>query len=268
MNEAFIRTALQLGEEAVEKLNRSRVAVFGIGGVGGQRGVGAGDHLILAVVDGEEGIDQPVIFGGDDVFIGRARLALAQDVQRRAIMVRPLGQCQNTLGGADRFSVNGDRVGDLGDHGRIRPGGVVDIALPLQRVALGGRAHGIAVCVNDAHGDGGGGIADLGRRDADRDLIGFDHGGIRHLKRDRCRDVGTDKNRKCGQHHRCQHKRRDPFEFLHNIPPCFNHITSRVRFKGLYIKTSPNKIYYLNKFGPFWHPRRESNTRLILRRDL
>lgn len=35
MNEALIRTALQLGEEAVEKLNRSRVAVFGIGGVGG-----------------------------------------------------------------------------------------------------------------------------------------------------------------------------------------------------------------------------------------
>ena len=35
MNEAFTRTALQLGEEAVEKLSRSRVAVFGIGGVGG-----------------------------------------------------------------------------------------------------------------------------------------------------------------------------------------------------------------------------------------
>ena len=35
MNEAFSRTALQLGEEAVEKLSHARIAVFGIGGVGG-----------------------------------------------------------------------------------------------------------------------------------------------------------------------------------------------------------------------------------------
>lgn len=35
MNEAFSRTAIQLGEEAVQKLNHARVAVFGVGGVGG-----------------------------------------------------------------------------------------------------------------------------------------------------------------------------------------------------------------------------------------
>lgn len=35
MKEQFIRTAMLLGETAVEKLNNSRVAVFGIGGVGG-----------------------------------------------------------------------------------------------------------------------------------------------------------------------------------------------------------------------------------------
>lgn len=35
MQEAFSRTAIQLGEEAVCRLNHSRVAVFGIGGVGG-----------------------------------------------------------------------------------------------------------------------------------------------------------------------------------------------------------------------------------------
>lgn len=35
MDEAFSRTAIQLGEEAVERLNTARVAVFGIGGVGG-----------------------------------------------------------------------------------------------------------------------------------------------------------------------------------------------------------------------------------------
>ena len=35
MNEQFLRTAMLLGEEAVEKLRNARVAVFGIGGVGG-----------------------------------------------------------------------------------------------------------------------------------------------------------------------------------------------------------------------------------------
>ena len=35
MKEQFLRTAMLLGEEAVEKLQTARVAVFGIGGVGG-----------------------------------------------------------------------------------------------------------------------------------------------------------------------------------------------------------------------------------------
>ena len=35
MNEAFSRTAIQLGEDAVRRLADARVAVFGIGGVGG-----------------------------------------------------------------------------------------------------------------------------------------------------------------------------------------------------------------------------------------
>lgn len=35
MNEQFLRTAMLLGEEAIEKLQKARVAVFGIGGVGG-----------------------------------------------------------------------------------------------------------------------------------------------------------------------------------------------------------------------------------------
>lgn len=35
MDEAFSRTAIQLGENAVERLSHARVAVFGIGGVGG-----------------------------------------------------------------------------------------------------------------------------------------------------------------------------------------------------------------------------------------
>ena len=35
MQEEFTRTALLIGQEAVEKLEASRVAVFGVGGVGG-----------------------------------------------------------------------------------------------------------------------------------------------------------------------------------------------------------------------------------------
>ena len=35
MNEQFSRTAILLGEEAVKKLQKARVAVFGVGGVGG-----------------------------------------------------------------------------------------------------------------------------------------------------------------------------------------------------------------------------------------
>ena len=35
MENQWIRTELLLGEEAVERLKKSRVAVFGVGGVGG-----------------------------------------------------------------------------------------------------------------------------------------------------------------------------------------------------------------------------------------
>ena len=52
MKEEFLRTAMLLGEEAVHKLQRARVAVFGIGGVGGytlealaRAGVGALDLI-------------------------------------------------------------------------------------------------------------------------------------------------------------------------------------------------------------------------------
>ena len=52
MREEFFRTAMLLGEEAVEKLQRARVAVFGIGGVGGhavealaRAGIGAIDLI-------------------------------------------------------------------------------------------------------------------------------------------------------------------------------------------------------------------------------
>lgn len=57
MNEQFIRTAMLLGEDGVEKLQNKRVAVFGIGGVGGhaiealaRSGIGALDLIDNDVV--------------------------------------------------------------------------------------------------------------------------------------------------------------------------------------------------------------------------
>lgn len=55
MDEAFSRTGLMFGKEAMQKLARSRVAVFGVGGVGGytvealaRSGIGA-----LDIIDGD-----------------------------------------------------------------------------------------------------------------------------------------------------------------------------------------------------------------------
>ena len=42
VKEEFSRTARLLGEGAIERLQKSRVAVFGVGGVGGSGGVGSG----------------------------------------------------------------------------------------------------------------------------------------------------------------------------------------------------------------------------------
>ena len=58
MDGIFSRTEMLLGREAVEKLARSRVAVFGIGGVGGyvvealvRSGIGAIDVVDNDVID-------------------------------------------------------------------------------------------------------------------------------------------------------------------------------------------------------------------------
>ena len=56
MEEFYSRTAMLLGEEAIKKLSEARVAVFGIGGVGGyvvealvRAGVGA-----IELIDNDE----------------------------------------------------------------------------------------------------------------------------------------------------------------------------------------------------------------------
>lgn len=67
MNETFMRTELLLGEEAMERLSRARVAVFGVGGVGGyvaealaRSGIGALDLIDNDVV-AESNLNRQII---------------------------------------------------------------------------------------------------------------------------------------------------------------------------------------------------------------
>ena len=85
MNDQFARTAKLLGEESIETLKKSRVAVFGIGGVGGhcvealcRTGVGAIDLFDGDIVD-VTNINRQIIathstVGLDKVAVMRARL--------------------------------------------------------------------------------------------------------------------------------------------------------------------------------------------------
>ena len=73
MKEQFQRTAMLLGEEAIEKLNRAHVAVFGLGGVGGfcvealaRAGVGALD-LIDSDIVCESNLNRQIIATYDTI---------------------------------------------------------------------------------------------------------------------------------------------------------------------------------------------------------
>ena len=57
MDEVFSRTALLLGEDGIEKLQKARVAVFGLGGVGGS----AAEALVRAGVGAVELFDNDVV---------------------------------------------------------------------------------------------------------------------------------------------------------------------------------------------------------------
>lgn len=59
MKEIFSRSALLLGEEGIEKLNRSKVAIFGVGGVGG--------YVVEALA--RSGVGHFVLVDNDDVNI-------------------------------------------------------------------------------------------------------------------------------------------------------------------------------------------------------
>ena len=78
--EKFLRTEMLLGKEAVEKLNNARVAVFGIGGVGG--------YALEALV--RAGIGEIDIIDSDDVAISninRQILATASTVGQKKVDV-------------------------------------------------------------------------------------------------------------------------------------------------------------------------------------
>ena len=73
MEEQFVRTAMLLGEDGIERLNKKRVAVFGIGGVGGhvvealvRSGVGAIDLIDNDVVS-VSNINRQIIANHDTV---------------------------------------------------------------------------------------------------------------------------------------------------------------------------------------------------------
>ena len=90
MDERFVRTSLLLGEEAVEKLSRVRVAVFGIGGVGGhvcealaRSGVGALD-LFDGDVVAVSNINRQIVALGSTV--GRAK---AEVMKERILDINP-----------------------------------------------------------------------------------------------------------------------------------------------------------------------------------
>lgn len=80
MREEFSRTGLLLGEEAMEKLNKARVAVFGIGGVGG--------HTVEALV--RSGVGAIDIIDNDTVSvtnINRQLIATQSTVGRSKVQV-------------------------------------------------------------------------------------------------------------------------------------------------------------------------------------
>jgi len=93
MLEAFSRTALLLGEEAVERLSRARVAVFGIGGVGGH----AMEALVRSGVGSIDLIDNDTVAESNlnrQIIATRATLGMPK-VEAAAMRIREINpDCQ------------------------------------------------------------------------------------------------------------------------------------------------------------------------------
>lgn len=93
----FSRTELLIGDEAVQKLNASRVAVFGVGGVGGytvealvRSGIGAID-----IIDDDKvcltNINRQIIATTDT--IGKYKVDVAEE---RIKSINPIARCTST----------------------------------------------------------------------------------------------------------------------------------------------------------------------------
>lgn len=95
MNEAFSRSALLLGEQAIHTLSKARVAVFGVGGVGG--------HCVEALA--RAGIGQLDLYDDDTVSISNLN--------------RQIAALHSTVG-QRKAQVMADRVRDINPNCTVR----------------------------------------------------------------------------------------------------------------------------------------------------
>ncbi|MCR5829903.1 MAG: tRNA threonylcarbamoyladenosine dehydratase [Lachnospiraceae bacterium] len=109
MQEQFIRTAMLIGEDGVEKLLSSRVCVFGVGGVGGftvealaRSGVGAID-LVDADLVSLSNINRQII--ADHKTVGRPKVEVAKE---RISAINP--DCKVTIHNMFFLPENADEI--------------------------------------------------------------------------------------------------------------------------------------------------------------
>ena len=95
MNECFSRSALLLGEAAIDTLSRARVAVFGVGGVGG--------HCVEALA--RSGVGQMDLYDEDTVSVSNIN--------------RQIAALHSTVGHS-KAQIMADRVRDINPDCRVR----------------------------------------------------------------------------------------------------------------------------------------------------
>ena len=120
MEERFSRTAMLLGEEAVKKLENSRVLLLGLGGVGGYTlealaRAGVGElYLVDADTVSVSNINRQIL--ADDTTVGREKTAVAAE---RVARINPTARVHTVT----RFLTEGDAAPLLEE---IRPDYVID----------------------------------------------------------------------------------------------------------------------------------------------
>ena len=120
MNERFCRTAMLLGEEAVAKLQNSRVLLLGLGGVGGYTlealaRAGVGElYLLDADTVSVSNINRQIL--ADDTTVGREKTAVAAE---RVARINPAARVRTFT----RFLTEGDAAPLLEE---LRPDYVID----------------------------------------------------------------------------------------------------------------------------------------------